>query len=186
MQALVDSYACEWTAVVRDPARRAAFRHFADSRAADPSLQFVRERGQRRPADWPDAAPLAPAPRAERGEGWVRLARAAQVPADGGITVAHAGVQIAVFHFASRGEWFATQATCPHRGDAVLARGLLGTAQGEPKVACPLHKKTFSLRSGACLSDPQLHVRTYPVRIEDGDVWVQLPVAAQVEEAAHA
>ncbi|MBX3025201.1 nitrite reductase large subunit NirB [bacterium] len=182
MQALVDTYACEWAAVVRDPQRRAQFRHFADSRAADPGLAFVRERGQRRPADWPTAAPVVPPPPAA---GWVRLARAEDVPPEGGITVAHDGVQIAIFHFATRGEWFATQATCPHRGDAVLARGLLGTARGEPKVACPLHKKTFSLRSGSCLTDPELRVRTYPVRVENGAVWVQLS-AAQVEEVAHA
>lgn len=182
MQALVDRYACEWAAVVRDPARRAQFRHFADSRAADPRLAFVRERGQRRPVDWPSTAP--PPAELPRGHGWVRLARAEDVPADGGITVAHGGAQIAIFHFATRGEWFATQASCPHRGDAVLARGLLGTAQDEPKVACPLHKKTFSLRSGSCLSDPQLHVRTYPVRVEHGEVWVELP-AVRAEEVAH-
>ncbi len=182
MQRLVDSYACEWAAVVRDPARRAAFRHFADSRAADPTLAFVRERGQRRPADWP--AQPAPSP-AATAAGWVQLARADQVPADGGITVAHDGAQIAIFHFATRGEWFATQATCPHRGDAVLARGLLGTAQDEPKVACPLHKQTFSLRSGACLSDAHLRVRTYPVRVADGAVWVQLPATRTATEPAH-
>jgi nitrite reductase (NADH) large subunit len=182
MQALVDTYSCEWAAVVRDPMRRAQFRHFTDGVAADPSLAFVRERGQRRPAAWHGAPP--PAPHA-RG-GWVRLARAEEVPPEGGITVDHRGTQIALFHFATRNEWYATQATCPHRGDAVLARGLLGSAQGEPKVACPLHKKTFSLRSGSCLTDPQLNVRTYPVRVENGEIWVQLPAAAHTEEVAHA
>jgi NAD(P)H-dependent nitrite reductase small subunit len=173
MQQLVDSYACEWTAVVRDPAKRAEFRHFANATAPDPALAFVAERGQRRPADWPAASP--PAALALPAGAWVRVARVDQVPRDGGITVQHGAVQIALFHFASRGEWYATQAMCPHRQDMVLARGLLGTQQGEPKVACPLHKNTFSLTSGAGLSDPQYRVQTFPVKVEDGEVFVALP-----------
>ncbi|MEW6269311.1 MAG: nitrite reductase large subunit NirB [Thermodesulfobacteriota bacterium] len=178
MQALVDSYECEWAAVVRDPERRAAFRHFAGSHAPDPKLGFVRERGQRRPADWPDAAP-PPLPHAsDTAASWVRVARAADVPRDGGVTVDHGGFQVAVFHFASAGAWYATQATCPHRKDAVLARGLLGTQGGVAKVACPLHKKTFSLASGEGLNDPQYRVLTFPVEVRDGDVWVKLPPPA--------
>ncbi|MDX2166650.1 MAG: nitrite reductase large subunit NirB [Deltaproteobacteria bacterium] len=176
MQQLVDSYECEWAAVVRDPARRAQFTHFAAGAEPDPALDFVRERGQRRPADWPDAQPPAPPPPVDDAE-WVRVARVDQVPRDGGITVRHGEAQIAVFHFASRDEWYATQAMCPHRKDMVLARGLLGTQQGEPKVACPLHKKTFSLRDGSGLSDPQYRVQTFPVRVENGEVWLALPAA---------
>ena len=56
MQRLVDGYRCEWAEVVRSPARRAWFHHFAASTDPDPSLEFVSERGQRRPADWPETA----------------------------------------------------------------------------------------------------------------------------------
>jgi nitrite reductase (NADH) large subunit len=176
MQQLVASYECEWAAVVRDPEKRAQFRHFADRAGADPSLEFVRERGQRRPADWPDPRPLPIRPQPEEVE-WVRVVRADQVPHDGGVTVLHGDLQIAVFHFASRGQWYATQAMCPHRKDMVLARGLLGSQEGEPKVACPLHKKTFSLESGAGLSDPQYRAQVFPVKVEDGEVYVELPAA---------
>ena len=179
MQRLVDSYACEWAAVVRDPEKRAQFRHFATTTAADPRLAFVRERAQRRPADWPDTAAL-PIPAPETDGEWVWVARVDQVPRDGGITVPYGNTQIAVFNFASRDEWYATQAMCPHRKDMVLARGLLGTHQGEPKVACPLHKKTFSLLSGAGLSDPQYRVQTFPVKAVGGDVLVELPAAERL------
>ncbi|MBY0280004.1 nitrite reductase large subunit NirB, partial [Candidatus Binatia bacterium] len=57
MQQLVDAYSCEWAEVVRDPEKRAAFRHLASDRGGDPQVAFVRERGQRRPADWPAARP---------------------------------------------------------------------------------------------------------------------------------
>ncbi|MFN8603059.1 MAG: nitrite reductase large subunit NirB [Candidatus Binatia bacterium] len=185
MQLLVDAYSCEWAEVVRDPAKRAAFRHFADGNAPDPRVAFVRERGQRRPADWPSAPPAGPAMLAPPAGGrtWVRVARAEDVPPDGGVNHDHGGVQIAVFRFASAGAWYATQATCPHRGDAVLARGLLGTQDGEPKVACPMHKKTFSLRTGAGLADPQYAIRTFPVELRGDDVWVELPPPEQLQRA---
>ncbi len=180
MQQLVDTYACEWAAVVRDPERRRTFRAAV---AGDPTLPFVRERGQRRPADWPSTTPVpAPEPVAA---GWVRLVATADVPHDGGVTVRHGDAQIAVFHFASRGEWYATQAVCPHRKDAVLGRGLLGTDDGVPKVACPMHKKTFALTTGDGLADPSYCIRTYPVEIRDDAVWadLSLPVADVAMEA---
>ncbi len=67
---------------------------------------------------------------------------------------------------------------CPHRGDMVLGRGLLGTQGDEPKVACPMHKKTFSLLSGDGLADPQYRVETFPVDVRGGEVYVALPAAA--------
>ena len=59
MQALVDSYQCEWKAVVDDPEKRRFFRQFANTDEATPGIEFVSERGQKRPADWPtDFVPL--------------------------------------------------------------------------------------------------------------------------------
>lgn len=183
MAALVASYACEWAAVVRDPARRRQFRDLVGAPTGDAETRepvadsaFVRERGQKRPVDWPDETPLPPRPSADLpGSEWVCVAQVADVPRDGGLTIAHGDLRVAVFHFATRGEWWATQATCPHRKDAVLGRGLLGTQADIPKIACPLHKKTFSLVTGEGLADPRYCIRTYPVEIRDAAVWVKLP-----------
>ena len=57
----------------------------------------------------------------------------------------------------------------------VLARGLLGSDDGEPKVACPMHKKTFSLETGKGLSDPSFCVRTFPVEVREGELFVKMP-----------
>ncbi len=187
---LVGSYRCEWAEVVRDPAKRAAFHHFANSDAADPSVSFVRERGQKRPADW--AAETPPQAATISGDGsWSRVASVHDVPRDGGITVRVGDAQIAVFHMGGDGTraagdearvrrdaWYATQAMCPHRKDMVLGRGLLGMQGDVPKVACPMHKKTFSLETGEGLNDPAYRVQTFPVEVRDGAVWVQVPPAA--------
>jgi hypothetical protein len=64
---------------------------------------------------------------------------------------------------------------CPHRKAFVLARGMIGDASGAPKVACPLHKKTFSLESGKSLQDEEYSIRTFPVKVEQGSVYLELP-----------
>ena len=82
--------------------------------------------------------------------------------------------QIAIFNLQERG-WYATQNLCPHEKRMVLARGLTGDAAGEPKVVCPLHKRNFSLKTGCQIGDSDCgQIRTYPVKVENGRVLVQL------------
>jgi nitrite reductase (NADH) large subunit len=185
MQYLVDTYRCEWAATVADPVARAKFAHFANSTADDDSIELVSERSQSRPVDW--QAPGDPALETARislpvlQRSWVRLARADSFPKDGGRSVRYGNSQIAVFNFESRNEWYATQNKCPHMKDMVLARGLIGDQQGVPKVACPLHKKSFSLHDGKCLGDEAYKILTFPVKVVEGWVHVELPDEATAE-----
>ncbi len=183
MQALVDSYQCEWAAVVNDPEKRARFRAAASGEA---NVHWIHERGQKRPADWPREPAPAPARRhlpvlPPTTTRWVRVARVGDVPLDTGIVVRHGQAELALFRFGQEGTLYATQNMCPHKQDLVLARGLLGDAAGEPKVACPQHKKTFSLASGACLSGGVPGIRTFPVKAVDGEIFVELPPASELE-----
>ncbi|SAI58717.1 assimilatory nitrite reductase large subunit [Bordetella ansorpii] len=50
MQLVVDRYECEWANAINDPEKLKRFRTFVNDRRADPDVQFVEERGQRRPA----------------------------------------------------------------------------------------------------------------------------------------
>ncbi|WP_445235254.1 nitrite reductase small subunit NirD [Erwinia sp. MYb535] len=54
----------------------------------------------------------------------------------------------------------------------VLSRGLLGDSQGEPLVISPLYKQRFRLKDGQSLDNPALYQRCWPVKIEQGQVWV--------------
>jgi nitrite reductase (NADH) large subunit len=185
MEKLVTTYKCEWREVVNDPERRARFQHFANTPEADPTVRFISERGQQRPVDWPKKVRLptvqsAPKSRVAQKR-WVPIVDAAAVPREGGIAVKYGGVQLAVYNFASRGEWYATQNMCPHRQDMVLARGIIGDQSGTPKVACPLHKKTFALDTGSCLSGDELKISTFPVQVSAGMVYVELPPVEVLE-----
>jgi len=108
-------------------------------------------------------------------EVWVRAAPVDAFPENGGACVRLGARQIAVFNLSRRGEWYACQNLCPHRKQMVLSRGMVGSAGDVPKVACPLHKTTFSLTSGECLNSDVEPIRTYPVRVEDGHVLIGLP-----------
>jgi NAD(P)H-dependent nitrite reductase large subunit/NAD(P)H-dependent nitrite reductase small subunit len=194
MRNLVDSYQCEWAAVVRDPKKRKRFRQFANTDEEESCIEIVHERGQSRPADWPsefvsleqfrmsDGRTLAEH-NGHSGErvSWVPVGSVADFPIDGGATIKHGRSQIAVFNFASRGEWYACQNMCPHKKAFVLSRGIVGDAGGVPKVACPLHKKTFSLESGESLQGEEYHIRTFPVRIEADEVYLELPPAEELD-----
>jgi nitrite reductase (NADH) small subunit len=103
---------------------------------------------------------------------WFRAARAEDFPANGGACVKYGDRQIAVFNFARRNEWYACQNQCPHKMQMILSRGMIGSHDGEPKVACPFHKKTFSLRNGECLTGEEQSITTYPVKVEDGFVYI--------------
>lgn len=50
MQHHVDTYQCEWAATLESPQHMQRFRHFVNADATDPSLVYVQERGQKRPA----------------------------------------------------------------------------------------------------------------------------------------
>ena len=89
-----------------------------------------------------------------------------------------------MFRFASRDRWYACENLCPHKREMVLARGILGEQEGTPKVACPMHKKTFSLESGQCLSGEDYKVRVFPVKIEMGAVFVSIPHEAGLDAAS--
>ncbi len=104
---------------------------------------------------------------------WFLACLVEDVPHNGGVCVQYYSEQIALFHFARRNEWYATQNECPHRRQMALSRGMIGTQGDEPKVACPFHKKTFSLVSGECLNgDDTCSIKTYAVRVENGKVYI--------------
>jgi NAD(P)H-dependent nitrite reductase small subunit len=149
----------------------------------DDSVEFIEERGQKRVRDWTHEEPVQVRSRLHLPliqTSWVKIGSVADFPVDGGMAVRYGDAQIAVYNFSSRGEWYASQNMCPHMKDMVLARGLLGDQKGEPKVACPQHKKTFSLKTGECLSGDPLRIRTFPVKVENGAVFVELPSSRDV------
>jgi nitrite reductase (NADH) small subunit len=105
---------------------------------------------------------------------WILACSVDDIPENGGGCVLVANQQIAIFNFSRTGDWFAAQNLCPHKQTMALSRGMIGDLNGEPKVACPFHKKTFSLESGDCLSGEEYSIKTYPIKVENGKVYISL------------
>ena len=103
---------------------------------------------------------------------WFKAAKTEAFPPDGGACIKYNDLQVAVFNFTRRNEWYACQNLCPHKMQMILSRGMIGSHEGEPKVACPFHKRTFSLKSGECLNAEECSIETFPVKVEDGYVYV--------------
>jgi nitrite reductase (NADH) small subunit len=111
---------------------------------------------------------------------WFLACRVEDVPDDGGVCVKYKDQQIALFKFSRRNEWYASQNMCPHRKQMAISRGMLGSQGSEPKVACPFHKKSFSLVDGRCMnSDEGLSIATFPVKVEHGLVYIAIDANLQ-------
>ncbi|GAA4230825.1 nitrite reductase small subunit NirD [Postechiella marina] len=108
----------------------------------------------------------------EEAKIWFKAASVNDFPKDGGACVKYKGKQIAVFNFTRLNKWYACQNLCPHKIEMVLSRGMIGDDKGVPKVACPLHKKTFSLETGENLNSDLDAIATYPVKINEGYVYI--------------
>ena len=53
-----------------------------------------------------------------------------------------------------------------------------GPASHRFTLASPLHKQVYDLETGECFTSAEYSLRTYPVRVEDGEVHVHLSEAA--------
>ncbi len=98
---------------------------------------------------------------------WKKVCRADEV-ADGAALQIKGENPLAIFHVGN--EFFATDDTCTHSKFS-LADGYI---EGD-EIVCALHEARFCLRTGRVLSPPAtVPLRTYPVRIEGGEVFIEV------------
>jgi NAD(P)H-dependent nitrite reductase small subunit len=99
---------------------------------------------------------------------WHVAAKVEEIGEDEAIGVVILGEPIALYRIG--GEFYATHNICTHE-HAVLSEGYI---EGQA-VECPLHQARFDIRTGAVLSPPAtLPIKTYPVKIEEGSILVEL------------
>ena len=98
----------------------------------------------------------------------VRVAAVADVPAGEGRVLDANGRSLAVFNV--DGAFHAIDNACPHRG------GPLGDGDMEgPLVLCPWHGWRWDVTTGANANNPAVKVACFPVSVEAGEVFVELP-----------
>jgi nitrite reductase/ring-hydroxylating ferredoxin subunit/hemoglobin-like flavoprotein len=79
------------------------------------------------------------------------------------------GLSIGVFHH--KGNWYAIQNRCLHRGGPVATGKLV-----DDNIICPWHGYTYDVTNGRLLIDPSASLDMYPVSIQDDIVIIRVPV----------
>ena len=104
------------------------------------------------------------------GHRWVRVTPCDDIPLREGRLVTLGGRDIAIFNLGGR--FMATDNRCPHEGGPLCD----GIVAGD-SIVCPLHAWKFKLETGAVERPAARHgcVATYPTRVEEGIVMLELP-----------
>lgn len=99
-------------------------------------------------------------------ENWVEIVALEDIPMLGSRVVKTDTMNIAVFRTASD-EVFAMKDECPHK-QGPLSQGIVhGTS-----VTCPLHNWKIDLASGKALGPDEGCTNVFPVKIENGFVYI--------------
>jgi nitrite reductase (NADH) small subunit len=89
-----------------------------------------------------------------------------------GVCALIAGRQVALVRTAVPDAVYAVGNFDPFSKAFVLSRGIVGDRGGVPKIASPIYKQSFDLRTGQCLDDPRVRVPSFEVRVERGRILV--------------
>lgn len=165
MARVIDSYQCEWRTTLNDPQRLALFRSYVNSELPDEAVQRHDVRGQLQPVEMPVMPTLNVSTKP-----WQAICALTAIPAQAGIGARLGEMQIALFRFGEN--VYALDNLEPGSQANVLSRGLLGDAAGEPIVISPLYKRRIRLRDGRQCDSGEAVVRAWPVKVENGTVWV--------------
>lgn len=101
---------------------------------------------------------------------WNAVCQIEDIPPQAGIGARLGSQPIALFRLDDK--VYALDDLEPGTGANVLSRGLLGDSGGDALVISPLYKQRFRLRDGQSLDNPALSQRCWPVKVEQGQVWV--------------
>ena len=99
---------------------------------------------------------------------WIEAAAFDELPAEDVKGVQVEGLDIVLYRV--EGEVYATSDICTH-AQARLCEGFL---EGH-EIECPLHQGRFDIRNGKAMCAPLTDdLKVYPVKIEDGRVFIAL------------
>lgn len=105
---------------------------------------------------------------------WVGVCAVSDICLGQGVAAFVCGQQIAIFR-TDDDQLFALGNRDPHTQANVLSRGILGSRQDRPVVISPMLKHAFDLQSGVSLSDPEIAVPSYPIRVVGERIEVMCP-----------
>lgn len=110
------------------------------------------------------------------GAGWCDVCALDEVLPGTGAAALIAGVQVALVRMPDGETVYAVGNFDPFSKANVIARGIVGDWQGAPKIASPIYKQSFDLRTGACLDDSGVTLPIWPARVREGRIEIRCGV----------
>lgn len=107
-------------------------------------------------------------------DGWEAVCRVSDLEVERGRAALVGGAQLALFLLVDGGV-HAVDNRDPFSGAHVISRGIVGSREGVPTVASPMHKQVFDLRTGECLESQgkePLDLGVWRAEVRDGTVHV--------------
>jgi len=102
---------------------------------------------------------------------WIKVVELENIPVLGSRVIKTADDDIAVFR-GKDDRVFAVRDACPHK-QGPLSQGIMhGTS-----VTCPLHNWKIDLTNGSALAPDEGCANTFPAKVEEGNVYLQLTPA---------
>lgn len=106
----------------------------------------------------------------DESHGWIRGPKAADIT--DGVPFRFQAEAHDILLVRRDGRLFAYRNACPHQGMPLHDGQLAGDT-----ITCPWHGYCFDVTSGECENAPQVQLEPFPLRVENGEVWVR-PEAA--------
>ncbi len=103
---------------------------------------------------------------------WIDVCALEEIVPDTGVCALVAGAQIALVRVGEGAQVYALDNFDPFSKAFVVSRGIVGDRGGVPKIASPIYKQSFDLRSGQCLDEPAVRIPVYLTRVHGGRVEV--------------
>ncbi|MEM9149906.1 MAG: nitrite reductase small subunit NirD [Cyanobacteria bacterium P01_F01_bin.3] len=101
---------------------------------------------------------------------WVTICSVEAIAPNTGVNALVGTEQVAIFRIGATDEVYATGNFDPFSKAFVMSRGILGDRKGVLKVASPIYKQNFNLKTGVCLDDETITIPVYPVRVVNKQV----------------
>jgi len=103
---------------------------------------------------------------------WLDVCALDDITPDTGVAALLGDRQIAIVRVGDGDEVYAVDNFDPFSRAFVISRGIVGDRSGIPKIASPIFKQNFDLRTGQCLDDPTVRLAAYAVRVVGGRIQV--------------
>ncbi len=103
---------------------------------------------------------------------WVTVCNLEDIEPNTGVCALVNEEQVAIFRIGNTDEVYAIGNYDPFSKAYVLSRGIIGDRNGILKVASPIYKQNFNLKTGECLDDDSVRIPSYAARVVDGSIQV--------------